>query len=88
MIWKERDMPSPTRSCDGLRVTSLPSNRIRPAVGRRSPVRQWKVVVLPAPLGPMMQRSSPSSMVRLRLLMALKPPLKPSRGLLSNSASI
>ena len=31
------------------------------------------IVVLPAPLGPMMQRSSPTSMVRLSAFSALKP---------------
>jgi len=31
------------------------------------------MVVLPAPLGPMMQRSSPTPMYRLRFVSALKP---------------
>jgi hypothetical protein len=43
----------------GRPVISLPLNRIRPLVGRRTPVRQLKNVLLPAPFGPMMARISP-----------------------------
>src|SRR5262245_21828385 len=38
---------------------SRPSNTMRPAVGRSTPVRQLKNVDLPAPFGPMPARSSP-----------------------------
>ena len=41
--------------------------------GRVLPVMMSIIVVLPAPLGPMMQRSSPGAMSRLSLLIALKP---------------
>ena len=36
-----------------------PLNRTRPEVGRMTPVRQLKKVLLPAPFGPMMARISP-----------------------------
>ena len=56
------------------RVRSMvwPKNAV-PASGRVLPVITSIIVVLPAPLGPMMQRSSPSSMVSDRLLSARKP---------------
>src|SRR5262245_37286366 len=38
---------------------SRPSNTMRPAVGRSTPVRQLKNVDLPAPFGPMTARISP-----------------------------
>ncbi len=38
---------------------SRPLKRMRPEVGRTSPEISRKKVVLPAPLGPMMERSSP-----------------------------
>ena len=44
-----------------------------PASGRVLPVMQSIIVVLPAPLGPMMQRSSPTSTVSDRALSARKP---------------
>jgi len=44
-----------------------------PESGRVLPVMMSIIVVLPAPLGPMMQRSSPGAMSRFRPLMALKP---------------
>ncbi|MDT4848826.1 hypothetical protein FQZ97_829280 [compost metagenome] len=50
----------------------LPKNTV-PVSGRVLPVMMSIIVVLPAPLGPMMQRSSPGAMSRLRPLMALKP---------------
>ncbi len=48
-------------------------NQTLPVSGRVLPVMTSIMVVLPAPLGPMMQRSSPSSMYRFRLFSALKP---------------
>jgi hypothetical protein len=44
-----------------------------PSSGRVLPVMTSIIVVLPAPLGPMMQRSSPASMVSDSLLSARKP---------------
>ncbi len=44
-----------------------------PESGRVFPVMTSCSVVLPAPLGPIMQRNSPTSMVRDKLFNALKP---------------
>jgi hypothetical protein len=44
-----------------------------PESGRVLPVMTSIMVVLPAPLGPMMQRSSPASMVSDSLFSARKP---------------
>ncbi len=44
-----------------------------PRSGRVLPVMTSIMVVLPAPFGPMMQRSSPAAMSSVRSLSALKP---------------
>src|SRR5438477_7999733 len=56
----------PSRACSSgvARVTSLPSNVMRPVVGSVSPARQLKNVDLPAPFGPIRPMISPSSMER------------------------
>src|SRR5205085_784705 len=51
-----------------------PLNRMRPAVGRSTPVRQLNKVLLPAPFGPMTARISPGSTSNETLLSAVKPP--------------
>src|SRR5665213_31492 len=43
---------------------SAPRKRIVPAVGRASPDRQLKKVLLPAPFGPIRPSSSPASSIR------------------------
>ncbi len=58
-LWRSRSMVEPKYTV--------------PLSGRVLPVMMSIIVVLPAPLGPMMQRSSPGAMSRLRWLMALKP---------------
>ncbi len=60
-----------TRS-SAVRSMVWPKNAL-PVVGRVLPVMTSIIVVLPAPLGPMMQRSSPTAMSRVSLLSALKP---------------
>jgi hypothetical protein len=50
----------------------LPNHAV-PLSGLVFPVITSIIVVLPAPLGPMMQRSSPGSTKRLREFSALKP---------------
>src|SRR2546421_10632720 len=62
--WKVRPIPSRACSSGEARVTSLPSNTIRPVVGSVSPARQLKKVDLPAPFGPIKPMISPSSMAR------------------------
>ncbi len=59
-------------SVSWVRSIVCPKNAV-PASGRVLPVITSIIVVLPAPLGPMMQRSSPSSIVRLKSLSALNP---------------
>src|SRR3954452_1428309 len=62
--WKVRPMPSRACSSGVARVTSTPSNMMRPVVGSASPARQLKKVDLPAPFGPIRPMISPSSMER------------------------
>src|SRR6266542_1682103 len=59
--WKVRANPSAARASGGKRVTSAPLKITVPDVTGRSPVRQLKKVDLPAPLGPIRPRMSPSS---------------------------
>ena len=58
----------------GSPVMSSPLSRMRPEVGRSTPVRQLKNVLLPAPFGPMMARISPRWISKLTLLSAVRPP--------------
>ena len=52
-------MPFREMRSGGRPVMSSPLNRMRPEVGRSTPVRQLKKVLLPAPFGPMIARISP-----------------------------
>ena len=56
------------------RVTSLPVEAIRPAVGRRPPATRRKSVLLPAPFGPIRPWRSPSSRSRSTPSTARSPP--------------
>ena len=73
-FWNLRPMPACAISASVSRVRSMvwPKNAV-PASGRVLPVMTSIIVVLPAPFGPMMQRSSPASIVSESLLSALKP---------------
>ena len=53
-------------------VDGLAEEAAVPASGRVLPVMTSIMVVLPAPLGPMMQRSSPASMVRRQIVQRLE----------------
>src|SRR5690242_4503224 len=53
---------------------SRPRNSTWPWLGSSCPVSILKNVLLPAPFGPIRQRSSPSSRTKLTLLTALTPP--------------
>ena len=55
-------------------MTSCPSNTMLPDVGVKKPVIRLKNVVLPAPFGPMMARSSPGSTVIEISLTAIRLP--------------
>ena len=73
-FWNLRPIPA-WAICTSLiwRRSRVSPNQAWPSVGRVLPVITSIMVVLPAPLGPMMQRSSPTPMYRLRLFRALKP---------------
>ena len=73
--WNLRPMPRPAISTSDRRVRSLRrlSRKTDPLVGRVLPVMQSMSVVLPAPFGPMRQRSSPFSSNRVTSFSALKP---------------
>src|SRR5215212_4108396 len=72
--WKVRARPSLARASGGRRVTSAPAKDTAPEVTGKSPVRQLKKVDLPAPLGPIRPRISPSSTVTDASSTALKAP--------------
>ena len=59
---------------DDSPVTSSPLKMMRPLVGRSTPVRQLKKVLLPAPFGPMMAWVLPRSIAKLTLDSAASPP--------------
>ena len=73
-FWNLRPMPACAICGSVMRVRSSvwPKNA-RPASGRVLPVITSIIVVLPAPLGPMMQRSSPASTDSVSALSARKP---------------
>src|SRR5262245_50242214 len=72
-------MPFCEMRLGGRPAMSSPSNTIRPLVGRSTPVRQLKNVLLPAPFGPMMARISPGRTSKLTALSAVKPPKRTVR---------
>src|SRR6266542_524428 len=51
-FWNVRARPSAATRCGGQPVMSDPSKRMRPSLGVRRPEIMLNVVVLPAPLGP------------------------------------
>src|ERR1019366_3239186 len=74
MFWNVRAMPSFVIRWGGSPEIASPSSVIDPVVIGKSPVTQLKAVVLPAPLGPIMERISPRSSVKLTLDTASSPP--------------
>jgi len=48
------------RMCGGSRVTSAPSNSMRPPADGTSPMTALRIDVFPAPFAPMIDTSSPS----------------------------
>src|ERR1700730_2162483 len=67
-------MPLREMRSGGRPVMSSPLNRMRPALGRRTPVRQLKNVLLPAPFGPMTARISPRRTAKSMPRSASRPP--------------
>src|SRR6187549_811540 len=73
-FWNLRPMPSSAiRVSSSLVRSVMPSNSTSPSSGLVLPVMMSIIVVLPAPLGPIMARISPGSSVSDKLLMAWKP---------------
>ena len=72
--WNLRPMPACAIWYSVMRLRSMvwPKKAV-PKLGRVLPVMTSIIVVLPAPLGPMMQRSSPTEMSSVSLFRALKP---------------
>ncbi len=82
MFWNVRDIPIARILSGRPRVTSLPSNTILPVVGLYRPVSMLKNVVLPAPLGPMIETIPLRGMEKLTSETATSPP----KTLLTSSA--
>src|SRR5216683_1480193 len=82
-------MPMPSRaiSCAWALEMSLPRNSTWPWVGSSWPVSILKKVLLPAPFGPIRQRSSPSSKLKSTLRTARTPPKCMLRSRVCNSGS-
>ena len=74
MSWKERPIPSRVRAAALRPVTSRPLKAIRPSLGRYWPLRRLNSVVLPAPLGPMMDLRVAGTTSRLTWSTATCPP--------------
>src|SRR3989442_10794971 len=74
VLWYERAMALREIRFGGSPAMSSPANRMRPALGFSTPVTQLKNVDLPAPLGPMMARTSPAGTAMLTSLSAVRPP--------------
>ena len=73
-FWNLRPMPACAICASVSAVRSIVwPKKARPASGRVLPVITSIIVVLPAPLGPMTQRSSPASMASDSSFSALKP---------------
>ena len=67
-------MPFCDIAFEGSPVMSSPLKTIRPELGRSTPVRQLKKVLLPAPFGPMMARILPGKTSKLTCDSAASPP--------------
>src|SRR6266545_2197538 len=67
-------MPRCTEPCADFPLTCLPPSRTRPLVAGMEPAATENSVVLPAPLGPMRPRISPSSSRKSTLSTARRPP--------------
>ncbi len=72
--WVLMPMPRRPGSCGCMLEMSWPRNRIWPELGLVCPVSSLKKVLLPAPLGPMTQRSSASARLKLTSRVACTPP--------------
>jgi hypothetical protein len=74
MFWKVRATPRDVILSGRVPVISRPSNRICPVLGLYRPVSMLKNVVLPAPLGPMMETIERGAIWKSTLSTATRPP--------------
>ena len=74
MFWNVRATPRPMILSGRPPVMSRPSKEIRPVVGLYRPVSMLKKVVLPAPLGPMIETIERSGIEKSTSLTATRPP--------------
>src|SRR5215813_6410880 len=86
--WVLMPMPSRAIRCACAREMSWPRNSTWPRLGSSWPVSILKKVLLPAPLGPIRQRSSPSSSVKLTSRTARTPPKCMLRSRVCSSGAI
>jgi hypothetical protein len=84
--WKERAMPRCATRCAGVPVILRLSKKMSPDVGANVPVSRLKSVVLPAPLGPMIECSVPASTPSVTRSTALSAPKDLLRLFVSRSA--
>src|SRR5690606_1166321 len=85
-FWNVRAIPAVV-IWDGVRPAMfVPSNRIWPSSGGNSPEMTLKNEVLPAPLGPMTDTISPSSIEKSTPPIAWRPPNAFFRPLISSNA--
>src|SRR5437016_5274387 len=87
VIWYERAMPLREMRSGDAPVMYSPPNRICPEEGRNTPVRQLKNVLLPAPFGPIIARTSPRSTAKLTRLSAVRPPKRTARSSVDNNGA-
>src|SRR3990172_4266961 len=74
IFWKARARPSSAPRYGGQPVRSVPAKATRPPVGRRMPEMMLNRVVLPAPLGPMIEVTDPGFTSKLTPESAWSPP--------------
>src|ERR1039457_4045720 len=74
MFWNVSAMPSFVIRCGGSPEMGSPSRATEPEVIGKRPVTQLKAEVLPAPLGPIIDRISPRSRLKLTSETARSPP--------------
>ena len=72
--WNVRASPRAQRAVAGHAVTSSPSKRILPSLGRITPAIRLNKVDLPAPFGPIRPTSSPRSIFIEMSRLATSPP--------------
>ena len=77
--WNERPRPNAARLSGDQSVTSWPRSSTRPSSSFRKPETSSKIVVLPAPFGPMRPRISPGIRSKLTSLVAVMPPKRFTR---------